>query len=97
MHCLFWLKTEIHTLCSFRGRENDDAQMLIHAGVKDGAKISIAEKNGYREEQASVQAAQEQEALLQKQQAAAVQQVNISYREAKYAVCGKAHQPHSKQ
>lgn len=51
--------------------------MLIQAGVKDGAKISIAEKNGYREEQAQVQAAQEQEALLQKQQAAAVQQVKI--------------------
>ena len=51
--------------------------MLIHAGVKDGAKISIAEKNEYREEQAQVGAAQEEEALLQKQQAAAVQQVNI--------------------
>ena len=49
--------------------------MLIQAGVKDGAKINIAEKQSFVDEQAQMQAVQEQDALLQKQQAAAVQQV----------------------
>ena len=51
--------------------------MLFQAGVKDGAKISIAEKQSLIDEQAQRQAAQEQDALLQKQQAAAVQQVHM--------------------
>ena len=51
--------------------------MLFQAGVKDGAKISIAEKQSFVDEQAQRQAAQEQDALLQKQQAAAVQQVHM--------------------
>ncbi|DBB06010.1 hypothetical protein WJX82_001782 [Trebouxia sp. C0006] len=63
-----------HIKLLFRGRENTDAQMLFQAGVKDGAKISIAEKQSFVDEQAQRQAAQEQDALLQKQQAAAVQQ-----------------------
>lgn len=51
--------------------------MLFQAGVKDGAKISIAEKQSFVDEQAQMQAAQEQDALLQKQQAAAVRQVHM--------------------
>ncbi len=51
--------------------------MLFQAGVKDGAKISIAEKQSFVDEQAQRQAAQEEDALLQKQQAAAVQQVHM--------------------
>lgn len=58
----------------FRGRENDDTSMLFQAGMKDGAKIMIVELTAYREQQAELQAAQEQEAALQRQQAAAVQQ-----------------------
>ena len=52
--------------------------MLFQAGVKDGVKISIVELNAYREEQARLQAAQEQEVLVQQQQAAAVQRVQDS-------------------
>ncbi len=53
--------------------------MLFQAGVKDGAKISIVELEAYREEQAQVQAAQEQERLVQQQQAAAVRQVQTAH------------------
>ncbi len=55
----------------FRGRENDDKSMLFQAGVKEGAKIMIVELTAYREQQAELQAAQEQEAAVQRQQAAA--------------------------
>ncbi|KAL3155009.1 hypothetical protein ABBQ38_011533 [Trebouxia sp. C0009 RCD-2024] len=48
--------------------------MLVQAGVKDGAKLSIAETTAYREHQAQAQALQEQEAMTQRQQAQAVQQ-----------------------
>ncbi|KAL3144540.1 hypothetical protein ABBQ32_004271 [Trebouxia sp. C0010 RCD-2024] len=58
----------------FRGREHDDGSMLLQAGVKDGAKLSIAETTAYREHQAQAQALQEQEAMTQRQQAQAVQQ-----------------------
>ena len=62
--------------------------MLFQAGVKDGAKISIAEKQTFVDEQAQRQAAQEQDALLQKQQAAAVQQVHMGCRnKANCEVC----------
>ena len=54
--------------------------MLFQAGIKDGAKLSIAEKQSFVDEQAQMQAAQEQDALLQKQQAAAVQQVHMGCR-----------------
>lgn len=49
--------------------------MLVQAGIKDGAKLNIAETTAFREHQAQAQAAQEQEALTQRQQAQAVQQV----------------------
>lgn len=58
----------------FRGREHDDGGMLLQAGIKDGAKLNIAETTAFREHQAQAQAAQEQEALTQQQQAQAVQQ-----------------------
>lgn len=62
--------------------------MLFQAGVKDGAKISIAEKQSFVDEQAQRQAAQEQDALLQKQQAAAVQQVHMGcYNKKSCEVC----------
>ena len=51
--------------------------MLVQAGIKDGAKLNIAETTAYREHQAQVQASQEQEALTQRQQAQAVQQVQM--------------------
>lgn len=51
--------------------------MLVQAGVKDGAKLSIAETTAYREHQAQAQALQEQEAMTQRQQAQAVQQVIV--------------------
>ena len=59
----------------FRGREHQDGMMLVEAGIKDGAKLNIAETTAFREHQAQAQAAQEQEALTQRQQAQAVQQV----------------------
>ena len=64
----------------FRGREHDDGVMLVQAGIKDGAKLSIAETTAYREHQAQAQALQEQEAMTQRQQAQAVQQVMVKCR-----------------
>lgn len=51
--------------------------MLVQAGIKDGAKLNIAETTAFREHQAEAQAAQEQQALMQRQQAQAVQQVGV--------------------
>ena len=45
--------------------------MLFQAGVKEGTKIMIVELTAYREQQAELQAAQEQEAAVQRQQSAA--------------------------
>ena len=61
----------------FRGREHDDGMMLLQAGIKDGARLSIAETTAYREHQAQAQACQEQEAMTQREQAQAVQQVKL--------------------
>ena len=67
-----------HISCDrFRGREHQDNMMLVQAGIKDGAKLNIAETTSFREHQAQAQASQEQEALTQRQQAQAVQQVQV--------------------
>lgn len=81
--CCFVSKDKCHR---FRGREHDDGSMLVHAGIKDGAKLSIAETTAYREHQAQAQAVQEQEALTQRQQAQAVQHVGKTTNLAVYAV-----------
>lgn len=60
--------------------------MLLQAGIKDGAKLNIAETTAFREHQAQAQAAQEQEALTQQQQAQAVQQVSMQTLEKQFAV-----------
>eukprot|EP00891_Asterochloris_glomerata_P009045 jgi/Astpho2/9045/Aster-x0839 len=54
--------------CSFRGRERQDGDILLTAGVKNGAKVSVVETRAYREEQADAMATQQANAALQQQE-----------------------------